>query len=332
MNYYTNNQIIDFHISPATCVEWVREAFLIKAGCQLPAKISLHPRGNDFINTMPCMLPEEYHTFGCKVVTRVKGQHPALNSQMMVFDTLSGKMTALFDADWITAMRTGAVAALAINTLRSSTASIYAFVGLGVIGHATISCLLESNPDKPITIRLKRYKEQAEQTIDIFSKYDNVTFEIVDTMMELVEGADVVVSCITDADGLLVDDVNLFKPGVLVVPVHTRGFQNCDTVFDQVFADDESHVCGFKYFKQFREFAELSEVLTGSHNGRHSDASRILSYNIGLGLHDVYFASKILQYIAAEGITPPQLCRSCIAVHSVIISSTTIRTNLKSAA
>jgi ornithine cyclodeaminase len=81
------------------------------------------------------------------------------------------------------------------------------------------------------------------------------------------------------------------------VPIHTRGFQNCDTTFDKVFADDTGHVQGFKYFNQFKHFAEISDVLKGENIGRSSDDERILSYNIGLGLHDVYFASKIIELL-----------------------------------
>lgn len=294
----SSNDIERLNISPAQCVEWVNEAFLMKNECQLPAKISLHPRGNDFFNTMPCMLPEEYHTFGCKVVSRIKGNTPALKSDLMVYDTLTGEMIALIDADWITAKRTGAVAALAINTFRSSQAQIYSFVGLGVIGHATLDCLIATNADNHLHIRLKRYKDHAERTIQRYGSHSNVTFEIVDTMEQLVDGADVIVSCITDADGLLVSDVNLFKPGALVVPVHTRGFQNCDTVFDRVFADDTEHVRGFKYFNQFRSFAEIGDVLSGQNAGRRNDSERILSYNIGLGLHDIYFGHKILTLLS----------------------------------
>lgn len=294
MNIINNSRIISLGIRPEQCVEWVREAFLIKEKCQLPPKISLHPRGTDFFNTMPCILPEEYHTFGCKIVSRIKGQHPALNSKLIVFDTLTGKMTALMDADWITAMRTGAVAALAINTFRKSDASVYSFVGLGAMGHATLECFLATNRNREITIRLKQYKDHAEKTIDRFSGFSNVTWEVAATMEELVRDSDVIVSCITDADGLLEDDLSLFKPGVVVVPVHTRGFQNCDTVFEKVFADDEGHVKGFRFFNQFRRFCEISDVLSGKLPGRESDEERILSYNIGLGLHDIYFAHKLL--------------------------------------
>ena len=297
MRIISSEEIEGMGISPAESVEWVREAFLMKDRCQLPPKISLHPRGNDFINTMPCLLPDEYHTFGCKVVSRIKGSHPALKSEMMVFDTLTGAMTALVNADWITARRTGAVAALAINTLKSSLAHVYSFVGLGVIGRATLDCLIATNRDRQLTIRLKRYKNQAERIVEDYGHHDNVEFIIVDTIEELVTNADVIVSCITDADGLLVEDVDLFKPGVLVVPVHTRGFQNCDTVFDKVFADDEGHVRGFKYFSQFKKFGELGKVLSNEIKGRECDTERILSYNIGLGLHDIFFAERILKQL-----------------------------------
>ena len=38
---------------------------------------------------------------------------------------------------------------------------------------------------------------------------------------------------------------------------------------------------------------EDEEVLKGATPGRESDTERILSYNIGLGLHDVLYASRI---------------------------------------
>lgn len=293
MKNITNSEIVALNISATKCVDWVREAFVMKSECQLPAKISVHPTGNDFFTTMPCLLPKEYGRFGAKVVSRIVGRVPALKSDMMLFDSNNGELLALVDCDWITAMRTGAVAALAIKTFRNSTAKEYAFIGLGSTARATLTCLLESCKDEQLNIRLFRYKDQAEKIVEEYKGYDNVTFTIVDNTSDLVRGADVVVSCITDASGLLVEDESLFKPGVLVVPVHTRGFQNCDTTFDKVYADDTDHVKGFKYFSEFREFHQIEEVLKGVTPGRESDTERILSYNIGLGLHDVLYASRI---------------------------------------
>lgn len=292
----SSKEIESLNISPVTCMQWAREVFLMKDRCQLPPKVSLHPQGIDFFNTMPCLLPPEYNVFGCKIVSRIVGNHPALKSEIMLFDTRTGVLTALLNGDWITAMRTGAVAAIAINTLRHPGATIYAFMGLGVIGHATLNCLLASNSEREMIIRLLRYKDQAEKTISRYKhSYPQVKFIIFDTVEELVKNADVVVSCITEAKSLLIEDTNLFKPGVLVVPVHTRGFQNCDIVFDKVFADDEGHVKGFKYFNEFKYFAELTTVLKEDLPGREADSERILSYNVGIGIQDIFFAMKIVE-------------------------------------
>ena len=38
---------------------------------------------------------------------------------------------------------------------------------------------------------------------------------------------------------------------------------------------------------------QIEEVIKGEVKGRESDSERILSYNIGLGLHDVLYASRI---------------------------------------
>ncbi len=302
MRQITDQQIRSLAISPAICVEWVKESFSIKEYAQLPAKISVHPQGNDFITTMPCLLPTEYGIFGVKIVSRIKGQKPALKSEMMLFDASNGKLLTLMDADWITSMRTGAVAALAIHTLGIENCTEFSFIGLGNTAYATIQCLLDTIDNRTIHFRLKRYKDQAERCRDYFSGYPNATFEIVDSMEELVRDSQVIVSCITDADGLLVEDSSLFAPGCLVVPVHTRGFQNCDTCFDKVFADDTNHVKGFKYFSQFKSFGELSDVLSSKIAGRENNQERILSYNIGVGLHDVLFAYKIMKLIN-NGVT-----------------------------
>lgn len=296
----TRQQIESLGITPSQCIDWVRRDFLMKNDTQLPPKMSVHPSGSDFITTMPCLLPGDIGRFGVKVVSRLAGNTPALKSDILLYDSITGDMLAVMDGSLITTMRTAAVAVLAIETLRNSHARIYAFTGLGNTGRSTLYSLLERLGNKSdITIRLFNYKDHADRTIAAMSPmFPSVKFETCDTMESLVDDADVVVSCITSADGMLVDSPDRFKPGVLLVPVHTRGFQNCDTVFDRIIGDDTGHLQGFQYFDSFREFHELTDVLRGDAPGRLSDSERIIAYNIGLGLHDIYFASKIYDIIA----------------------------------
>ena len=300
--YIGHNDVVQCGISAKDCVEMVTESFKIKYEAQLPPKISIHPKKNDFVNTMPCLLPPQYGRMAVKIVSRIVGAEPALNSTIQLFDSGTGQLLALLDGDRITAVRTGAVAALSLMTFKTQNASIVSLMGLGNTARATVKCLLSVWQGAPLKLRLLRYKDQAEQFFNQFKDEKGVEFQIVDTIDELVNGADALVSCVTSANGLFVPDESLLKPGFLLVPVHTRGFQNCDLTFDKAFGDDRGHVCGFKYFSQFKSFHEFSEVLLGKVPGRESDAERIICYNIGLGLHDAYFSSVIYDRIDKAGL------------------------------
>lgn len=297
MKFISQEQINKLNISPKTCVDWVKESFSIKETAQLPAKISLCPQGNDFFNTMPCILPAPYNYYGVKIVHRIKKAIPSLGSDMLLYNSENGELLAMINADWITAMRTGAVTALAIQTFRKSNVQTYGFLGLGNTSRASLLCLLETEPNNMHNIILKSYKNQAELFIERFKDYKNVSFTIYDDIEKLISESDVIVSCITETSELLCADDSKYQEGCLLVPVHTRGFQNCDLFFDKVYADDTAHVNNFKYFDKFKQFAEIQDVLSGKVEGRKSDKERILSYNIGLGLHDLLYAIKIYNII-----------------------------------
>lgn len=293
------SQIDALHLNPATCVEWVKEAFLMKDDIQMPAKMSVHPQGEDFITSMPCLLPESQGRkyFGIKMVSRIDGQLPTLQSNIFLYDAKSGHLLAVVDGDWITAMRTGAVAALAAKTLQRKGNSVYSIMGLGNIGRAVGLCLAADNRDRQITFRILRYKDQAERFVERLKDFDNVNFEIVNDKRTFAAEADVLISAVTVATELLFPDDELFRKGVTVIPVHVRGFQNCDLFFDKVFGDDTGQVSGFKYFNQFRQYDEFHHVLQGKNPGRTNDEERILSYNYGIALHDIFFASRIYERI-----------------------------------
>lgn len=296
-------QITSLNISPAECVKWVEEGFRMKDQAQMPPKPSVHPQGEDFMTTMPCLLPEqkEQKRFGIKVVNRIEGQNPALSSMIYLYDAKTGHLLAIMDGDWITAMRTGAVATLAARLFQKEGTNTYSMIGLGNIARATALCLITDNTNRNIKIRLMRYKDQAERFVDRFKDARNVSFEIIDTKEEFLSEADVVISCVTVATDLLFPNEALFRKGITVIPVHVRGFQNCDLFFDKVFGDDTGQIRNWKYFSKFRQYDELHHVLLGRNPGREDQDERILSYNYGLALHDIVYASRIYDMIGEKG-------------------------------
>lgn len=309
-----HEQIEGMNIRPSECVEWVKEGFLMKDETQMPAKLSVIPQGEDFITSMPCLLPKRSgkHYFGIKLVSRIEEQTPTLKSDITLYNAETGQLLAIMDGDWITAMRTGAVAALAAMTLQKTGTNTYSLMGLGNIARAVVVCLIADQSAKeggaclnndshhPIKIRLLRYKDQAEQFIERFKDCTDVTFDIVDDRREFVSEADVLFSCVTIAKDLLFPDDTLFSKGITLIPVHTRGFQNCDLFFDKVFGDDTGQIQKFKYFDKFHQYDELHHVLQGKNAGRCNDEERILSYNYGIALHDIVFATKIYERAQAQ--------------------------------
>ena len=301
MEIITQQQVRALGVSPATCVEWVKESFSLKKRAQLPAKISVHPQGYDFYTAMPCLLPEEYNRVGLKMVHRVKGAVPSLGSDILIYEASTGELLALMDCDWITTMRTGAVATLAAQTFRKEGDVTYCFVGLGNTARATLLCLLESERTQMHKVLLYRYKNQADLFMERFKAYDNVTFEVVDDIPTMFSMADVIYSCITDANGLFCEDESKFLPGCTLIPVHVRGFQNCDLFFDKIYGDDTAPLRSWQNFAHYRYYAEIQDVIDGTAEGRSNNDERILSYNYGLALHDIIFASKLYEMLKGRG-------------------------------
>lgn len=230
------------------------------------------------------------------MVSRYPDRKPSMDSKLLLLDMNSGTYLALMDANWITAMRTGAVAVHSIRLLAKKDFQIIAMMGLGNTARAVLLVLAHVYSDKELNIKLLRYKGQEEQFAERFKTYRNLHFTYVDDEEELVKGSDVIISCITyAAKDFCLDEC--FAEGVLVVPVHTRGFTNCDLFFDKIYADDYGHVCHFKNFKSFRKFAEISDVVCGKSVGRENDRERILVYNIGVSMHDINYAAHIYQML-----------------------------------
>ena len=49
----------------------------------------------------------------------------------------------------------------------------------------------------------------------------------------------------------------------------------------------------FGNFNKFKDFSEVVDVLNKKHEGRKNDKEKIMVYNIGIGMHDTYFALNI---------------------------------------
>ena len=309
----TFEDICAMNISPKTCVDWATEAIQSKNEWILPEKNSIKFGDNCFFNTMPSLQPQK-NIFGVKEVSRIPTRTPALKADILLYDTLSGELLAFMDGTWITTMRTGAVAAISMNLLKKSCAKKISFIGLGNTARATLLCYDSLCGGQDLEIIVFAYKNQHTEFIERFKNYQNIKFEVCDDVEKMISNSDIVVSCVTATDSIFAPE-HCYSKGVLVVPVHTRGFQNCDLFFDKIFCDDIAHISGFKYFSQYKSVTELTDIIPPplpllsvtqdgergcntsyfTKKGRESDDERILAYNIGISIQDIHFAKKIFE-------------------------------------
>ncbi|MCI8443462.1 MAG: ornithine cyclodeaminase [Provencibacterium sp.] len=302
MKVITFQAIKALELSPACCYQWAAGMIAEKPSAILPPKISMKPAEGVFCNVMPGIFSSGGESWGgVKLVTRYPGRSPSLDSKLLLFDAATGECRALMDANWITAMRTGAVAAHSVLLFAKPGFSRLGIMGLGNTARAALLVLAAMLPEKELDIALLRYKGQEQLFAGRFSSCPNLHFSYVDTPEELAAGREVVLSAVTYVGEDICPD-SCFEEGVLVVPIHTRGFTNCDLFFDKIFADDYGHVCHFKNFSRFRAFAEVSDVVNGRKAGRESDRERILAYNIGIALHDICFAAHIYKRLENTGL------------------------------
>lgn len=259
MKFVSFEEIAALNISSLQCVEWAAEAIRCKDEWVLPEKNSIRFGDNCFFNTMPSLWPRK-HVFGVKEVSRIPGRIPALRADILLYDVLGGDLLAFMDGTWITTMRTGAVAAISMDLLRKRDAKRICLVGLGNTARATLLCYDALCGGRALDVSVLAYKNQHEGFIERFKAHKNIHFEVHDDVEEMIGGSDIVVSCMTATDSVFAPDI-CYKRGVLVVPVHTRGFQNCDLFFDKVFCDDIPHISGFEHFNRYKSVTELTDII-----------------------------------------------------------------------
>lgn len=288
------DEIKALNIKPVEYYKWIDEVINHFEEFILPTKTRVPLRTADYFNIMPCVLPA-LNRMGLKVVTRSevrrKEGQDNIDADILLYDYANCNLISLMDGSLITTIRTAAIAVHSMLHLANKS-DVVAMVGLGNIGTWIGRILFDQIEDKSITVKLYKYKNHAEEFIEEFKEYKNLTFEVCDTYERLMAGSDVVFSSVT----FIEEDFckpDVFKAGCTVIPVHMRGFKECDKVFDHVITSDLESIKKFQYYGQMRKLSRLNEVLKGEIPVREKATDRILVYNLGIALYDIFFAAKI---------------------------------------
>jgi alanine dehydrogenase len=287
-------------VSPDRAVEAVREAFIAHARGEwtMPPKVYVtnYPAG-DF-RAMPAL--GAGHAL-LKWVTSFPGNPakglPTVTGLVLLSDASNGMPVAVLDAGAVTALRTGAAAVLAAETLGRADAGSAAVIGAGINGEAVARTFVARGRNVQLwDVDADRARAVAE----------TIGADVAPSR-EAALGADVVVT-VTPGREVVLEEGSL-KPGQHASLIGADGPGKAEIAVEElarvkVFCDDweqASHNGDIVHAVEAAvlrrdDVAELGDVLVGTAEGRQSDRDITIFDSTGLAIQDLAIALAAMEH------------------------------------
>lgn len=297
MKIITFNDIKSAKIGYLDYLNWIDYPLRHRTDFVFPTKSRIGLSGSDYCNLMPCALPSK-NILGVKVINRneqrrVQG-HLNLDSQILLYSYDTCELKAIMDGNFITTVRTAAVAVHTIMNMVDNY-NVVSLVGLGNIMNA-VGEIWFPTIKKNIVVKLMDYKNQARLFMQRFSRYEHISFEICKSHEELMSDSDLVISAVSYIENDFCKQ-EVYKKGCTIIPIHLRGFMDCDKSFDNIIISDLIRAEGFKYYNEMKRVTYTDDILLNNELARKNSDERVIIYNLGLAITDLYFAELLYEEI-----------------------------------
>jgi alanine dehydrogenase len=269
------------------------------------------------ITSMPGFLNED-KALAMKVVTyfqdNPKGNLPAILATIMLFSAETGKLIALMDGSYVTAIRTACASAMATKALANAETSVLGILGAGVQARAHIQALAQVRKID----RIKIYSPSGASAAAIKNDLDpalKIAIEVAGTAEDAVRDADLLVTGTTSREPIIKS--TWLKTGVHINAVGShrpddREIDGATVARAKVVVDSREAImaeCGDiilalkeKSIGENHIHAEIGEVLAGTKAGR-SGASEVTLYkSVGIAIQDVAAANLVYRKALEQGV------------------------------
>jgi len=223
---------------------------------------------------------------------------PQINGLVTMLDSQTGLPAAILDGNWITAVRTAGLSAVAAKHMANADAKSVGFVGCGVQARSHLRAFADMFPLESIQLF---GRGQANKDLLIATARElNLDARVCDSGQEAIEGVDLVVTSITATGGpspFL--DANGLKTGAfaaitdLGVPWHRDSFKSLDCVIiDDV---EQEAALPNKLCDPSVVNGDLSGLVLDAASGRTSAADRTAFLFRGHALGDLALSALALE-------------------------------------
>lgn len=292
----------------------MREVFTeIGAGAvDMPQRstIALHG-GKDTVLFMPGYVTRT-NTVGVKIVSvfpdnRVLMKVPTIHATVLLNDPVTGELAALMDGGYITALRTGAVSAIATDLLAVRDSSRLGVFGAGVQARSQIDGIMEVRPITSVRVYASNADRAHQLVGELRGAYGGrARFKVAASPDETVTDVDVVVTATTSttpvfdgrllAPGIHINAIGSFKPEHRELDDHTvrkaRIFVDSRAAALSEAGDLiiplRSSVIGPSAIE-----ADLGELVLGKKQARTTNDDITLFKAVGLAVEDIVVAARV---------------------------------------
>ncbi|HEY5739298.1 MAG TPA: ornithine cyclodeaminase family protein, partial [Gammaproteobacteria bacterium] len=223
---------------------------------------------------------------------------PQINGLVTVLDSSSGLPVAILDGNWVTAVRTAGLSAVAAKYMANRDASVAAFIGCGVQARSHLQAFAEMFPLRRIRL-FGRGQANIDRLCELAGKLGLIA-ELHDSPRAAIDGADLLVTSVTfspDLEPFL--DADWLAPGCfaaitdLAAPWHRDSF----AALDRIALDDLEQETALpnKLVDLQYVSGDLLGLISGKFAGRDSVAQRTAFVFRGLAIGDLALTALALR-------------------------------------
>jgi ornithine cyclodeaminase/alanine dehydrogenase len=276
-----------------------------------PKSALLLPDGRFLMSTLAAADDPPFVAVKSLVLNHRNPQHgqPLVNSLVTLLDSDTGRPVAVIDGNWVAAIRTAALSAVAAKRLARSDAAIAAFIGCGVQARSHLRAFADLFPLKEVRAlgRGSANRDALCRTAEAMGLAASAS----GSAREAVTGADLIVSSVTFSPGLEpFVDARWLAPGsfAAITDVALPWVKESMSAFDRIVIDDVAQEATMPQAMVQSDLVsgDISGLVNGSIKGRDSDAERTAFTFRGLALGDLALAGLAYQSSCSRS-SPPRL-------------------------
>jgi len=278
---------------------------------EMPPKPGIHTRKDAFIHAMPAYIPS-LESAGVKWISGYPGNQakglPYITGLLILNDPETGIPTAIMDATWITAQRTGAATAVAARHLARPNSTTAGIIACGVQGRSNLqalACVFSLTRVRVFDL----HTDAAERFAREMSAELELDIEIVADPRQAVVDTDLVVTSgpilkkptpVIEADWL--------APGAFACPVDFDSYWTGAALrqADKLATDDVGQLGYYREAGYFGDtpapYADLGQIVAGLEPGREHEDERTIAINLGLALEDMATAMPVVARAVELGL------------------------------